>query len=117
VGNQEKITQFLPAERYAVVIQTPCMWDNSKPGGKCVSILSSVIATIQPSGKNHWDRKTARTSYPSSVKESKNSPYAFQNSVENAVTGHDRLSEVWFYHTFEYHCFKNREGTYLASSM
>ena len=36
---------------------------------------------------NADDKTSARTSYPSSVKESKSFPYAFKNSNENALTG------------------------------
>ena len=36
---------------------------------------------------NADDKTSARTSYPSSVNESKSFPYAFKNSNENALTG------------------------------
>ena len=61
------------------------MNDWEKINKKCIGDVQSNPA-VKIFG-NADDRTTARTSYPSSVKESKSLPYVCKNSVENALTG------------------------------
>ena len=60
------------------------MWVSFKFENSTVNSRSNPAVKIFA---NADDRTTARTSYPSSINESKSLPYACKNSFENALTG------------------------------